>query len=197
MSRVPPENQPISQPMSMFAALDDKLVEMGMSIDLIVCGGIVIQRVYLSLRDTHDVDSLTLLDDFVKDAVAEVGQEFLGAEAGNTETWINDDAVQFFSFDEILPENWQDRAREQEAIYAGEGLRIYPLARRDLILTKLFGFFTRFRADKDKDIKDLKLLGWSSEEVREAADDLFAMLSGTSFRRTKAEVKDILGEVWG
>ena len=80
---------------------------------------------------SQDVDVMYRLKDTLKVAAANIAKE-----TGDDEHWFNDDAVTFYNFDQTLPDDWQARA-------LSEDLKLHPLARRDLILTKLFGVFSR------------------------------------------------------
>lgn len=144
-----------------------------MFLEIIVLGGYVLQR-YGSLRGTHDVDTLSRLDDTIKELISDVGLQTV-----DNDKWLNDDARTMFFFDESLPEGWEERARKEKPVFVGDHgcLIAYPLSKRDLMLTKLFALFTRKTSDIDKDIKDLKTLKIEFKEILDAVPDLHEMLS--------------------
>lgn len=136
------QRNPIINPMRLLDALDSKLRKSEAFLDLIVLGGFVLQMNYSNAgqRYTGDIDTLTKLTKETENLIREVGEENSFALPGGTlqyANWINNH-VRHFDLHEKLPVGWEERARQEKWIYKGENLILYPLSRRDLLLTKLY-----------------------------------------------------------
>ena len=171
---------------SLLIKLDRELSE---PVSVVVCGGLVIEICYGG-DGSRDVDALDRLSVDLKRAVEKIAEQ-----TGNDPAWFNDHAVQFFSFDKSLPTGWRDRAYSEDPIFVGVNLILYPLARRDLILTKLFAVFSRGGWEILKDIFALsENIGASTIELNECIDDLEKMLKGTRWEKTKETIRQLIGE---
>ena len=171
---------------NLLARLDKELSE---PVSVVVCGGLVIEICYGG-DGSRDVDALDRITGDLKRAVEKIAEQ-----TGNDPAWFNDHAVQFFSFDENLPSGWRERAYAEDRIFVGTNLVLYPLARRDLILTKLFAVFSRGGWEILKDIFALsKNIGTSIDELNDCADDLERMLKGTRWEKTKSMILQMIQE---
>lgn len=158
-------------------------------VHVVVCGGLVIEVQYGG-PGSRDIDSLDALSGELKDAVEKIADE-----KGLDATWFNDHAVKFFEFDKTLPAGWRERALDEDPVFSGAHLKLYPLCRRDLILTKLFGVFTRGGWDILKDVAALtNNIGVSESELEDCVNDLHRMLRGSRWEKTKAQISKIIKE---
>ncbi len=172
------------EPIDLLKKLDDSLDELT---SVIVCGGLVIHLRYGGVRSL-DIDSMTYLQQRLGVAIRSIAEK-----TGEDENWFNDDAVKFYNFDQTLPEGWEDRSWQEEPIFAGKFLKLYPLAKRDLILTKLFGVFSRGGWLFLKDLHAIKKnIGASEDDIIKCVDDLYRMLKGTRWEATKEKIVDFL-----
>jgi hypothetical protein len=172
---------------SLVENLDEELFysNPGSKFKIIAYGGYVIQSLYGG-GNTRDVDSMSDLSD-LNHAIKKINQSKLGGNEDHQ--WMNDDGMKFFFFHETLPEGWEERSFEQNPIFIGKSLTIYPLSRRDMGLTKLFGMMSRGGWDYMKDLESLRdHLKFDKDEIIALVEDLLVMLKGTRWDRPKESV---------
>lgn len=186
---------PIDDPRPLFDHLDKTLAGLDQRLEAVVCGSMVVKLVWGRSLPTADIDLITRLEQNVKLAVIEAGEAMLGAEAGNAIYWLND-AVTSWRFDEKLPAGWLERAKNEDPLYEGKRLILRRLSDRDLALTKIYAIFTRGSAGVLKDVKDLKVMGLSSDEVLDLLPDAAKMLAAGGHNFDVDEMTAAVTSLW-
>ncbi len=120
---------------------------------LYICGGAALNLLGISSRETADIDVLEpKLDEALKNAGDLVAKEF-----GLSEKWLNNGPA---SLIRDLAPGWQERA---VLAFSESGLKVYSLARQELINSKLWA-----ACDRIQDINDMVFLDPSEEELETA-----------------------------
>lgn len=121
-----------------FQRLDQLLVENGLSLNIIVCGGYLIQR--MGIRGTVDVDAFYIKNDKIEPLINQVGVE-LGLNTDYT-TWLNRSVATM--------SDWPDK-KFCERIYTFGNLTVDQVTAEYLLGMKL-------RSTRPRDVTDSAIL---------------------------------------
>lgn len=176
---------------ALIAELELALKQLDEKLTLVVCGGFVVHLRYGG-NASKDIDSITRLSASAKQLIQNIAHRHHLAE-----DWLNDDVSTFFHFDKLLPSGWKERALNEAPIFDSHILKIYPLCKRDFILTKLFAVFSRGSWQFIKDLKALRdTVKVDTDEAISCVDDLERMLKGSSWEKSKKDLIHFIKSYW-
>lgn len=119
----------------MLSALNDKLVEKGVSANMVVAGGAVMTTTYGSRFTTQDIDAVFEPTEEIRQAVGEIAEE-----RGVDDNWLNDGVKGFINPDTM----------DTEDMYSFSNLTVKQMDARSMLCLKL----TSARAVDEKDLVD-------------------------------------------
>jgi hypothetical protein len=172
-----------------FDSLNRVLSDRNQKVVIIVCGGIVIELRYKG-EPTIDVDTVEPLEESVKTAISTVGREH-----NLQPNWLNDAPV-LFEFGKFMPDGWRDRALAEEPLYEGTGLTLYPLSKKDMVITKLAAAVDRSGFEGIKDVRAVTdCIGVTAQEIETWLPDIQKLVvgGGTQSLEKIKEILSILG----